>query len=659
MLEEYRLELAKRIQCIDLCYSIVLKETSTFLAFIKQQSNNTLSNLVSKKQELTRLLQSTSILKQYPLPPIFKLNPTTKIDTHQVSAYYKQEFYEEKKQLDYTSLDEACRAFEKEFNFFSLGEHIAGAAKKLLLGNNDNLISAFPDHSLRVISQESCCTKKVLKGHTGIIHILTFTPDEKYLISASYDRTIILWSLPDFVREFTFEGHNACIRDLTVTSDSKYIVSGGWDRTLIIWNISKKKKKAVLSGHKDFIESIAVSKDSRFIVSAGYDHQIKLWNFRKATEKCSLSGHTDTIFKLIITSDSKSIISAGRDLIIRIWSIRKKTLKYSLSAHTLPIFYLLLTSDNKYLASAGDDTSICFWNLTSRAIIYTFSGHHSYISLMIFNHSETSIISISGSTIKIWELISGLMSHTIKRYATINSIALTRNDSTILYSDSTNYMHSVNLDTCNRIEIAAKAGYVVISLTISLDNQYAFIVTKDPYFIIWNLKKKDQDMITQCNLQWRFHIVVTRDNKYVVYAEQSMLYVWNLRKFKEKYRVINSSYIRHLIVTYDSRYAIVFCDDHIVSVYDIKLKHENARITGPFRMISQITVVGQYTDRRENHDNIIKRWDNNKLAYQSIAKNIKISSSIAYRGLNKYIIGATDEDLYFVWKFPLARGSQT
>ena len=164
-------------------------------------------------------------------------------------------------------------------------------------------------------------------------------------------------------------------------------------------------------------------------------------------------------------------------------------------------------------------------------------------------------------------------------------------------------------------------------------------------------------MITECDLTLRFHILVTRDNKYVAYTQARMLYVWNLPKSKEKYRVYCSYFIRHLLVTNDSRYSIVFCDDCSISVYDIKLKNVTARITGPFRMISQIVVIGEYTERHRGSDNIIKRWDNKKSWQMSAIRNIKISSNIAFRGINKYIIGATDEDLYFVWKMPRTRGN--
>ena len=188
MLEEYKSELIRRIKCIDICYSTVLRQTSDFLAFIKHQSSTTLSTFLAKKQELINLLHLPSI---QPLIPIFKLNPISKLDCSQVCTYYNQRFFEEEKQLDYKNFEEACACLQSEFKFFSVASDITSTVKKLILVNNENLVSAFPDYSLRVSTQDSPFPLKMLKGHKNIIHILTITPDGKYFISASYDKTII------------------------------------------------------------------------------------------------------------------------------------------------------------------------------------------------------------------------------------------------------------------------------------------------------------------------------------------------------------------------------------------------------------------------------------------------------------------------------------
>ena len=49
-------------------------------------------------------------------------------------------------------------------------------------------------------------------------------------------------------------------------------------------------------------------------------------------------------------------------------------------------------------------------------------------------------------------------------------------------------------------------------------------------------------------------------------------------------------------------------------------------------MISQIVIIGEYTERYKSIDNIIKRWDNTKFLYKNDNRNIKISSNIALDG---------------------------
>ena len=166
----------------------MLREISDFFAFIKHQSNVSLSTFIVKKKELIDLLQLPSI---QPLIPNFKLHQISKLDYSQASTYCNQKFFEEVKELNYNSFEEACESLKSEFNFFSVASDITSSVKNLILVENERLISAFPDYSLRVSNQGSHFPLNSLKGHKNIINILGITPNEKYIISASYDKTII------------------------------------------------------------------------------------------------------------------------------------------------------------------------------------------------------------------------------------------------------------------------------------------------------------------------------------------------------------------------------------------------------------------------------------------------------------------------------------
>ena len=57
------------------------------------------------------------------------------------------------------------------------------------------------------------------------------------------------------------------------SSDNKFIVSGSSDKTIIIWNLLEKRQETVLQGHTDYVFTVAVTQDDKYIIS-GTDKDI-------------------------------------------------------------------------------------------------------------------------------------------------------------------------------------------------------------------------------------------------------------------------------------------------------------------------------------------------------------------------------------------------
>jgi len=85
-----------------------------------------------------------------------------------------------------------------------------------------------------------------VNAHTTYILKVLFSPDCRYLSTASADNTIKLFDVDDgFTQYRTLKGHHRWVWDISFSADSQYLVSASSDKTAKLWDI--KRGKDILS----------------------------------------------------------------------------------------------------------------------------------------------------------------------------------------------------------------------------------------------------------------------------------------------------------------------------------------------------------------------------------------------------------------------------
>ena len=84
---------------------------------------------------------------------------------------------------------------------------------------------------------------KKLYGHWGDVQALAYTPDGRFLISTSDDRTVRVWDAVAGREVRSLDGHEDKVLSISISADGKRAVTASRDATAIIWDLSTLEAK--------------------------------------------------------------------------------------------------------------------------------------------------------------------------------------------------------------------------------------------------------------------------------------------------------------------------------------------------------------------------------------------------------------------------------
>jgi RNA polymerase sigma factor (sigma-70 family) len=114
-------------------------------------------------------------------------------------------------------------------------------------------------------------------GQTGRVTSVALSADGRHVVTASEDRTAILWEASSGKKLQTFQGHTDAVWSVSVSRDGKHLVTGSWDKTAILWDTSSGKKVQTFKGHTHRVRSVALCGDGKHLVTGSDDGTAILW----------------------------------------------------------------------------------------------------------------------------------------------------------------------------------------------------------------------------------------------------------------------------------------------------------------------------------------------------------------------------------------------
>lgn len=191
------------------------------------------------------------------------------------------------------------------------------------------------DVSVRVWDMESGAGSTVVSS--GTVDAAVWSPDGlRFATSKTDDQSAQVWRqatgestmviqgrtqtvpLVGWASQATFRGHTGFLRCVAWSPDGRYLATASEDGSARIWQASTGSRLFELSGHAGKVLAIAWSPDGQQVLTAGEDHTARVWNAASGRELAALE-HPQAVQSVAWSADGKRIVTACADGVGRIW----------------------------------------------------------------------------------------------------------------------------------------------------------------------------------------------------------------------------------------------------------------------------------------------------------------------------------------------------
>jgi WD40 repeat protein len=154
--------------------------------------------------------------------------------------------------------------------------------------------------------------------HTSHVNLARFSPDGKWILSGSDDKTARLWQWRTGEQQVL--KHDGAVEDGAFSPDGRWAATAANDATAQVWDVATGQPIGERLTHQGPVQALAFSPNGHRLVTAGLDAKARVWDLTSGVPQGGVAlRHDAPVNAVAYSPDGSSILTGCRDGTARLW----------------------------------------------------------------------------------------------------------------------------------------------------------------------------------------------------------------------------------------------------------------------------------------------------------------------------------------------------
>jgi RNA polymerase sigma factor (sigma-70 family) len=242
-----------------------------------------------------------------------------------------------------------------------------------------------------------------LTGHQVVVRRIVFSPDGKWVATASADGTVRLWDPATGAERRRLEHDQDEPYTVAFSPDGKLLASAGKEGTVRLWDPATGKERRRLPGQQNAIWTVLFSPDGKRLAAVSADQMIRLLDPATGRQLRAFGEKRgDYELPVAFAPDGAWLASGHADGTVRLWDVARGVEKRRWQAGAMAMRAVAFSPDGRTLASGAPWESIRLWDVATGRERHPSQAHLGLVDRVRFAPDGAGLVSVSRDRRMLW-----------------------------------------------------------------------------------------------------------------------------------------------------------------------------------------------------------------------------------------------------------------